>query len=115
METSPGPFDGYPPDYVTHNLPLVVLSGLVPAQPLVQDTELPSVFKGKGTEITSELPAVEGERAEQLLQEFYHCTKTDDQWNGKPVQGRSGLSGFRFRAVGRVGQRMRCSALWSLC
>jgi hypothetical protein len=103
MESSSGAFDGYPPDYIAHNLPLIVLSGLSPAQPLVDDTDFPEVYEGRGTELTSESPPVEGERAEQLLQEFYHCTKTDDQWNSKPVQGRSGLLGFRFRAVGRVG------------
>jgi hypothetical protein len=103
MESHSGPFDGYPSDYIAHNLPLVVLSGLSPAQPLVDNAQVPDVYAGRGTEITAESPAVEGDRAEQLLQEFYHCTKTDDQWNSKPVQGRSGLLGFRFRAVGRVG------------
>jgi hypothetical protein len=109
MESSSAAFDGYPPDYIAHNLPLIVLSGLSPAQPLINDTQLPPVFEGNGTEINSELPTVEGERAQQLLQEFYHCIKTDYQWNSKPIQGRSALLGFRFKAVGRVGQHIGCS------
>lgn len=101
MEATPSAFDGYPPDYITHNLPLIVLSGL--SARLADDgTKHPEVFGENGTTITSESPVIEGERAEQLLQEFYHCTKTDEQWNSKPVQSRSGLLGFKFRAVGRV-------------
>ncbi|KAF2401064.1 hypothetical protein EJ06DRAFT_475314 [Trichodelitschia bisporula] len=81
--------DAYPLDYVSHNLPLVVLSGLRPTP----DTETPA---GHGTTINSELPLVEGERAEQLLSEFSRAEGTD-----RPRAGASKLMGFKFKVVGR--------------
>jgi hypothetical protein len=97
-------FEGYPNDYVAHNLPLVVLSGLCPSPPLHDATRFPPVYSGLGTEIESELPLVADKRAELLLEEFRSCEKSDEQWNSKPIQGKSALMGFTFRAVGRVGQ-----------
>jgi hypothetical protein len=107
--------DSYPPDYISHNLPLIVLSGLAvpPSAPDGTPSTTPStaaklstLLGRKQIEITSEAPIVSGERAEQLLEEFNRCEKTDEQWNGKSVQGRSGLLGFKFRAIGRVGQHI---------
>ncbi|KAF2428611.1 hypothetical protein EJ08DRAFT_662401 [Tothia fuscella] len=97
----PNAFDDYPPNYITHNLPLIVLSGLSVPGPLTTESNLPELWGNNGVRITSEIPEIQGERADQLLQEFYRCQKTDEQWNGKPVQGRSGLLGFKFRAVAR--------------
>lgn len=97
-------FEGYPNDYVAHNLPLVVLSGLCPTPPLTDATQFPPAYGGPGTEIDSELPLVVDKRAALLLEEFRSCEKSDEQWNSKPIQGKSTLMGFKFRAVGRVGQ-----------
>lgn len=97
-------FEGYPDDYVAHNLPLIVLSGLVESPPLDDTTRFPPVYEGPGTEIESELPLVADKRAELLLEEFRSCEKSDEEWSSKPIQGKSTLLGFKFRAVGRVGQ-----------
>lgn len=108
--------NSYPHGYISHNLPLIVLSGLaVPPSPtdanslpaLATDVKLQSPWELNQIEIGSNAPTVSGERADQLLEEFSKCEKTDEQWNGKPVQGRSGLLGFKFRVVGRVGQHIR--------
>jgi solute carrier family 25 protein 38 len=96
-------FEGYPPDSVIHNLPLIVLSGLCPTPPTDDNTHFPDVLDDSGSVIESELPEVTGKRAEQLLQEFRSCEKSDQQWNNKPVPGKSTLVGFKFRVVGRVG------------
>lgn len=97
-------FEGYPNDYVTHNLPLIVLSGLVESPPSDDKTRFPPVYEGPGTQIESELPLVADKRAELLLEEFRSCEKSDEEWSSKPIQGKSTLLGFKFRAVGRVGQ-----------
>jgi len=97
-------FEGYPPDYVSHNLPLIVLSGLCPTPPEDDTTRFPAAYEGPGTRVDSELPLVADKRAEVVLQEFRSCEKSDEQWNSKPIQGKSTLMGFKVRAVGRVGQ-----------
>ena len=98
--------DAYPAEYVQHNLPFIVLSGLGATQeldppPLVQD-----LLPGRAvTSITSELPPVTGSKhTEALLQDFLSTDTTNAPWNGR-TSVRQGLAhGFRIRAVGRVGQ-----------
>lgn len=102
-------FEGYPNDYVTHNLPLIVLSGLCESPPPDATTRFPPVYEAPGTEIESELPLVADKRAELLLGEFRSCEKSDEEWSSKPIQGKSTLLGFKFRAVGRVGQEPVCT------
>jgi hypothetical protein len=97
-------FEGYPNDYVTHNLPLVVLSGLCPTPRPDDASRFPPAYEGPGTEIESELPLVAVKRADLLLEQFRSCEKSDEQWNSKPIQGKSTLMGFKFRTIGRVGQ-----------
>ncbi|QDS74405.1 hypothetical protein FKW77_005731 [Venturia effusa] len=94
-------FEGYPDDYVSHNLPLIVLSGLAESPPPNDTTRFPPVYDGPGTEIESELPLVSDKRAGLLLAEFQSCEKTDDDWSSRPIRGKSTILGFKFRAVGR--------------
>ncbi|KAJ9668593.1 hypothetical protein H2201_001235 [Coniosporium apollinis] len=93
--------DAYPPDYVAHNLPLVVLSGLGDESRLQDSGPVYKLLQENGTPIDSEIPTVTGERAEQLLQEFFKTDASDAPWNSRPVKSRGNLSGFRVRAVGR--------------
>ena len=98
--------DAYPADYVFHNLPLIVLSGVDAAQPEPQSLPpLQDVLPGKGaTHINSEIPALTSTRAQQLLQEFLDADGSDAPWNGRPGNRKGNLIGFKFRAAGRVGQ-----------
>lgn len=97
--------DAYPPEYVAHNLPLVVVSGLGSIPELESIPAVHDVLPGRGaTTISSELPQITGERADQLLEEFLNSDGRDAPWNGRPGSRRGGLIGFRLRAVGRVGQ-----------
>ena len=98
--------DAYPSDYVVHNLPFIVLSGLgtsnelEPVPPPVQN-----VLPGHAvTAINAETPSVTGDRANQLLQEFLSADGSDAPWNGQGSARRGLTHGFRIRAVGRVGQ-----------
>lgn len=96
--------DAYPPDYIAHNLPLVVLSGLGDESRLESNPSAHRLLQVNGTPIDSEIPTVTGERAEQLLQEFLKTDASDAPWNSRPAKSRGNLTGFRVRAVGRVGQ-----------
>ena len=99
--------DAYPPEYVAHNLPLVVLSGLGDKSKLRNIQRTHRLLQGSGTPIDSEIPTVTGECAERLLQEFLKADASDAPWNSRPVKSRGNLTGFRVRAVGRVGQPPR--------
>ncbi|KAF1982934.1 hypothetical protein K402DRAFT_466392 [Aulographum hederae CBS 113979] len=93
--------EAYPDEYVDHNLPLIVLSGLehVPGEePSVSNRQL---LEHHGPKISSELPLVQGERAQQLLGEFFAADGSQTPWNNKPNRIKGGLLGFKFRAVGR--------------
>jgi trafficking protein particle complex subunit 11 len=83
--------DGYPPAYVAHNLPLLIVSGLGSAQdePASKD----------GILISSEIPSVETEDAETLLRHLKQSNASNMQWNGREHTGRNK---FRVQAVGRV-------------
>ena len=98
--------DGYPPEYISHNLPLIVLSGLgsttsstyndaKDAYPLLED---------KGTHISSGLPNVFGKEADELLECFLELDAKDAAWNNRPGKGKLGTMGFRIQSLGRVSQ-----------
>ncbi|KAF2274519.1 uncharacterized protein EI97DRAFT_435057 [Westerdykella ornata] len=94
--------DAYPPDYVAHNLPLIVLSGLETADERNAPPPVQHVLPGRATTtISSELPPVTGERAQQLLQQFLDADGSHAPWNGRNLDRRANLIGFRVRAVGR--------------
>jgi trafficking protein particle complex subunit 11 len=97
--------DAYPPEYVDHNLPLIVLSGLEPTTdhgvlPPVQD-----VLPGRATiTLSAEIPAVTGERAQQLLHELLSADGRDAPWNARGLNHRGNTIAYRMRTAGRVGQ-----------
>lgn len=96
--------DAYPPEYVQHNVPFVVLSGLGAKAELDPSQPVQDVLPGRAaTNVTSDAPLVADERAHQLLEEFLSYDATNVQSNGNA----GNLTGFRIRAVGRVGQAAR--------
>ncbi|KAJ9627661.1 hypothetical protein H2203_002873 [Taxawa tesnikishii (nom. ined.)] len=68
--------EAYPDDYITHNLPLVVLSGLENASATTPSSSPDGFDFGRGTRITSDLPCLSGSRAEHLLSEFMKADGT---------------------------------------
>jgi hypothetical protein len=98
--------EAYPPAYVQHNLPFIVLSGLGTDSELDPPPPVLKVLPGRAaTTISSEIPPVTSNYAEPLLQDFLSADSTSAPWNGR-ASGRKGLThGFRIRAVGRVGRR----------
>lgn len=86
--------DGYPPAYVAHNIPLLVVSGLGRSD---DEPEL----AGSGIQITSEIPPVGSKDAEALRRHFQDSDAGDLAWNGREHSGRNK---FRVKIIGRVAQ-----------
>ena len=101
--------DAYPPDYVDHNLPLVVLSGLGANAHQEHYPRSHDLLQENGFTISSHLPVVGGERADQVLEDFLAADGRHWSCNSRAARSNSGLIGFRFKAVGRVGQQRECS------
>ncbi|KAF1941787.1 hypothetical protein EJ02DRAFT_490863 [Clathrospora elynae] len=94
--------DAYPPDYVVHNLPFIVLSGLATSTELAPPPPVQDVLPGRAvTTISSEIAPVTGDRASELLHEFFTADGTNAPWNGRGFPRRGITHGFRIRAVGR--------------
>lgn len=96
--------DVYPEEYVAHNLPLIVLSGLDSTDSTDVSSQPHSLPEENGATLSTRLPPVAGEQAKQLLQEFLNADARDAPWNGRPSKNRPASVGFRVRAAGRVGQ-----------
>lgn len=104
--------EAYPPDYIDHNLPLILLSGLgSDPQPDAQDkvipdggTEYPPLRDG-GVEIFSDFPLLTDSTAERVLNALLSEDATGRPWNSKSDGARAGAVGYKVKRVGRVGQR----------
>ena len=108
--------DGYPADYVGHNLPFVVLFGLgsTHARPLLEAERDFPLLQEKGIYISCELPNVTGSVADQLLGSFHEFDARNASWNNRPGKGKMGTMGFTYRTVGRVGQTPQTCFSWLL-
>ncbi|RDW72025.1 hypothetical protein BP5796_08059 [Coleophoma crateriformis] len=88
--------DGYEPEFVTHNLPLLVLAGLGPEKP----TEATNSTSGweTGVQITSQIPPVETRDADVLLKHFEANDGRELAWNGREENVKNK---FWVKSVGR--------------
>ncbi|EEP80901.1 predicted protein [Uncinocarpus reesii 1704] len=98
--------DAYPPDYVDHNLPLVLLSGLEPNGQSLQDS-LPSegAYPGleeHGFQIFSDFPPLVDATAEGLLAELLAEDASHAPWNVRTHGGKAGGVGFKVQRAGRT-------------
>ena len=99
--------EAYPRDYVDHNLPLIVLSGLPSQSDVPRDAPeqwRSSLLEG-GFRIRTDAAPLTGSVAEDLLRAFLAAGSSDAPWNSKATltkteNGRS----FCIKSVGRVGQ-----------
>jgi trafficking protein particle complex subunit 11 len=90
--------DAYPQDYVAHNYPLILLSGL---RPPTEDPEVRTIV-ADGPLVECHLPLVTDERKELLLQEFLSLQASIFEWAAPASRSKNGLIGYRFKVVGRV-------------
>ncbi|PGH31314.1 hypothetical protein GX50_05909 [[Emmonsia] crescens] len=101
--------EAYPPDYIDHNLPLILLSGLgSDPQPDAQDkvipdggTEYPPLRDG-GVEIFSDFPLLTDSTAERVLNALLSEDATGRPWNSKSDGARAGAVGYKVKRVGRT-------------
>jgi hypothetical protein len=98
--------EAYPKDYVEHNLPLIVLSGLPshsePSKEAPEQSHNP-LLEG-GFRIRTDAAPLTGSTAESLFRAFLAGDSSDAPWNNRatPVKGENGGT-FRIKSVGRVG------------
>ncbi|KAI9819952.1 MAG: hypothetical protein M1827_006522 [Pycnora praestabilis] len=96
--------EAFPTNYVRHNLPLTVLSGLGSLDlQLGQDPEYLSypLLREKGVKIGSELPPVTTPTANELLKEFIRLDGSDAPWNSRLDEGGSSMR-LSVKAIGRL-------------
>ena len=93
--------EDYPPEYVAHNLPLIILSGFPDSLHTAKPDKRREIF-GTGTVITSDLPLFDNESSQKLLQEFLSFDGGSQSWNSDAGRQRNNLVGFKFKVVGRV-------------
>jgi trafficking protein particle complex subunit 11 len=99
--------EAYPKDYVEHNLPLIVLSGLQAQSDISKDApeqSLNPLLEG-GFRIRTDAVPLTGSTAESILRAFLAADSSGASWNGRatPSKTENGVS-FRIKSVGRVGQ-----------
>ena len=99
--------DAYPKDYVEHNLPLIILSGLQshsdPSQDAPEQSRNP-LLEG-GFRIRTDAAPLRGTTAESLLRAFLAADSSDTPWNSRATPAKSENGGrFRIKSIGRVGQ-----------
>ena len=98
--------EAYPKDYIAHNLPLIILSGLGSADEDASQTASYPLLHENGFRITSDLPPVTGSNAEQLKHSFLDADASNAPWNGRHDKDRLHNTGFRVKEAGRVGQHV---------
>lgn len=90
--------EAYPAQYVEHNLPLVLLSGLG----CEDDGGPPSTSNNShGVRIRIDSPECQSEQAERVLQELKSFEGTGRGWNYQSLPGPSGTIRYRMKTIGR--------------
>jgi hypothetical protein len=104
--------DAYPEDYVNHNLPLVLLSGLETGP---EDGSDPSVeyplLPERGHKIFSDFPPLSGAVAEDLRRVLLEEDGSKMPWTASLGSSGSSASphiGYRIKSTGRVGSPNTC-------
>ncbi|KAF2211437.1 hypothetical protein CERZMDRAFT_59824 [Cercospora zeae-maydis SCOH1-5] len=92
--------EAYPPHYVQHNLPLVLLSGL--GQLDLDSPKSPPARQESGARISTESPECHSDQAKRLLQAFRSLDGTDSAWNSSALPGPTSSIRFKIKTVGRA-------------
>lgn len=96
--------DAYPEDYVAHNLPFVLLSGLeTETKDEPESVDYP-LLREKGPKIYSDFPPVSGMTAEELRRALLDEDASQVPWNSRDEMDVSPLGvGYKVKSIGRVG------------
>ena len=98
--------ESYDEDYVAHNLPLILLSGLGTEPEVFHDhhARSKSILDDGGFRIKVDAPDLTDNTAESLLQAFLAADSAEDPWNSRATSVKDNGGCFRIKRVGRVGQ-----------
>ena len=97
--------DAYPEDYVAHNLPLILLSGLgsEPESSVEFESSKYPLLQENGIQIFSDFPFLTSSVADELKKVLLDGDASTAPWNSTNIGGGQGGIGFRIRQAGRVG------------
>lgn len=98
--------ESFPDDFVLHNLPLILLSGLGhddDPTSLQQAQRSTSLLQDGGFRIRTETPPLTDPVAQHLLQTFLGFDASNAGTNGKKTFVRASPLAFKIQKVGRVG------------
>jgi hypothetical protein len=98
--------DAYPEDYVVHNLPFILLSGLEADPPDEAGSSGPEypLLDEKGPRIYSDFPPLSGPTAEELRRNLLEEDASEVPWdNREPTSTRYSGIGYKIKSIGRVG------------
>lgn len=100
--------NAFPPDYVVHNLPLLLLSGLEPESIKEQDGVDHSkvLLREGGFRIKTDAPPIGSDVAQALRETLLESDASSANWNGRAIAAKEYGGGYRIRSVGRVGQAL---------
>jgi hypothetical protein len=100
--------NAFPSDYIVHNLPLLLLSGLEVKSNKEQDALDHSkvLLREGGFRIKTDTPPVSGSVAETLREALLECDASAANWNGRAISASKYGGGYRIKSVGRVGQAL---------
>lgn len=94
--------DAYPKDYIVHNLPLVLLSGIAHEDDNSNtNSEYPSLQE-RGTTIESDFPLLTGPLVDNLRTAFIDHDASDAPWRPSNDVGRSNGIPLRIKTIKRV-------------
>ena len=109
--------NAFPSDYVVHNLPLLLFSGLEPDS----NKEHAAVDHSKvllqegGFRIKTDAPPVSGDVADTLRDTLLQSDASLANWNGRAISAKEYGGGYRIRSAGRVGQAFPGVIMSSVC
>ena len=95
--------DAYPPDYIAHNFPFVVLSGFKTDATEKPSKDTESLFREGDVVIDSDWSLLEIERSKYLLKELLECHADTDAILPRTTRNEHSIRRFHFKVTGRVG------------
>ena len=95
--------DVYPPDYISHNFPFVVLSGFNTENTPDNLDTTNTLYSEDKIVVDSDWPVVDTERSRFLLQELLDCHADTDATLPRSAKKNGSAPSFYFKVTGRVG------------